>query len=77
LEESRDQIENFVDGIISRKQPVDDLHSAVRSDLICHLSDICIREGRPISWDPVKETIVNDVAAAKRMHRTMREPWTL
>jgi len=77
LEVSMDQIQNFVDCVISRKQPVDDLHSAVRSDIICHLSEICIREGRPLTWDPVKETIVNDPAAAKRMHRPMRKPWTL
>ena len=72
-----DQVQNFVDCVISRKQPVDNLHSAVRSDIICHLSEICIREGRPITWDPKKETIVDDPEAAKRMHRPMRAPWTL
>ena len=77
LEESVDQIQNFVDCVISRKQPIDNLHSAVRSDIISHLSDICIREGRPINWDPEKELIVNDPQAAKRTHRPMREPWTL
>jgi hypothetical protein len=56
---------------------VDDLHSAVRSDIISHLSDICIREGCTITWDPEKEMIVNDPQAAKRMHRPMREPWSL
>ncbi len=77
LQVSQDQIQNFVDCVISRKQPVDNLHSAVRSDIICHLSDICIREGRPISWDAEKETIINDPEAAKRIHRPMRKPWIL
>jgi hypothetical protein len=77
LEESVDQIQNFVDCVISRKRPIDHLHSAVRSDIISHLSDICIREGRTITWDPEEETIVNDPQAAKRMHRPMRKPWTL
>ena len=77
LEVSEDQIQNFIDCVISRKQPVDNLYSAVRSDIICHLSDISAREGRPITWDPEKETIVNDPQAAKRMHRPLREPWTL
>jgi len=77
LDVSTDQIQNFVDCVISRKQPVDNLHSAVRSDIICHLSDICIREGRPITWDPEKETIVDDPEAAKRMRRPMRKPWEL
>ena len=69
---SKDQIQNFVDCVISREQPVDDLHSAVRSDIACHLTDICIREGRPITWDPTKETIVGDDLAAKRMQRPAR-----
>jgi hypothetical protein len=74
---SRDQIGNFVDCVLSREQPVDHLHSAIRSDVICHLSDICIREGKSIAWDPVKETIVGNPEAAKRLQRPMRAPWTV
>ena len=77
LVESKDQSRNFIDSVICRKQPVGNLHSAVRSDIICHLSDICIREGRPIIWDTKKETIIGDYKAARRMHRPMRAPWTL
>ncbi len=75
LKVSTNQIQNFVDCVISREQPVDYLHSASRSDIICHLSDICIREGHPITWDNKTETIVGDAQAAKRMHRDMRAPW--
>ena len=77
LEVSKNQRNNFIDSVLSRKQPVDDLHSAVRSDIICHLSDICIREGRPIKWDTEAEKIVGDYEAAQRMRIPMREPWTL
>lgn len=77
LKVSTNQLENFVDCVISREEPVDNLHSAVRSDIICHLSDICIREGRPIKWSNEKETIVDDLEAAKRMHVPLREPYTL
>ena len=75
LDVSRDQIQNFVDCILSRKTPVDDLHSAVRSDVATHLSEISIRTGRKITWDPKKETIVGDDEAAKRMVRPVRD-WT-
>jgi len=68
---------NFVDSVLKRKQPISDLESAVRSDIICHLSDISIRTGRTINWDPEKESIVGDADAAKLMSRSMREPWTL
>ncbi len=74
---SRSHTRNFIDSCLSRTQPVSNLHSAVSSDMICHLCDISIRTGRKITWDPVRETIVGDPEAAKRMHRAMRGPWTL
>ena len=74
---SRDQIQNFVDCCISRKTPVDDLHSAVRSDIICHLTDIACRLKKPITWDLQKETIFDNPEAVKMMSRDLRKPWTL
>jgi len=74
---SQDQIQNFVDCCISSETPVDDLHSAVRSDIICHLTDIACRTKRPITWDNRKETIVGDDEAIKMMSRDLRKPWTL
>lgn len=77
LKVSHDQIHNFVDCVLSREQPVDDLHSAVRSDILCHLVDISVRTGRKIEWNNSRETIVGDARAAKMMHRDMRKPWTV
>jgi len=74
---SRDQIQNFVDSVISRETPVDDLHSAVRSDIICHLTDIACRQKKPITWDLKKETIVDNKEAVAMMSRDLRKPWTL
>ncbi len=74
---SRDQIQNFVDCVLSREQPVDNLHSAVRSDILCHLIDISARTGKKIEWDNRKETIIGNAEAAKMMRREMRKPWTL
>ncbi|MBI5395951.1 MAG: Gfo/Idh/MocA family oxidoreductase [Verrucomicrobia bacterium] len=68
---------SWIDCVRSRKDPVGNIESAVRSDLISHLSDICVRVGRPIRWDPVKETIVGDEAARRRMSRAAREPWAV
>ncbi len=77
LKISADQIRNFVDCILSREEPVDNLHSAVRSDVATHLAEISIRTKRSITWDPQKETIVGDDEAVKLMRREMRSPWTL
>ena len=74
---SEDMIQNFVDCVITREKPVDNLHSAIKSDIICHLSDICIRIGQPIIWDSEKETIADNPEAVKRISRPMRKPWKL
>lgn len=74
---SRDQIRNFIDSVLSREQPVDNLHSAVRSDILCHLIDISVRTGKKLEWDNRRETIVGNPAAVKMMRRDMRQPWTL
>ncbi|MCY2991965.1 MAG: Gfo/Idh/MocA family oxidoreductase [Planctomycetota bacterium] len=68
---------NFLNGVLTRKTPASDIDSAVQSDFISHLGDICIRTGRKLKWDPVQETIVGDEAAARLLRRPMREPWTL
>jgi predicted dehydrogenase len=75
LLESHSHQLSWVDCVKSRKDPVSNIESAVRSDLVSHLSEICVRVGRPIRWDPVKETIVGDEDARKRMSRPVRAPW--
>ena len=68
---------NFVDAIRERTQPIATLHSAIRSDIICHMGDLCVRTAKTLGWD-AKEEIVTGCDDAKRMmHRSMRNPWTL
>jgi hypothetical protein len=56
----------------TRRDPVSNIESAVQSDFMSHLGDIAIRLGRPVRWDPVKETIVGDEAATRMMTRAGR-----
>jgi hypothetical protein len=77
LLQDRHHHRNFLDCVLSRRTPASDVDSAVQSDFISHLGDIAIRTGRKICWDPLKETIVGDDAAARMMWRPMREPWVL
>jgi glucose-fructose oxidoreductase len=74
---STDHGQNFINAVKSRKPAISNLPDAVRSDLISHLSDIAIRTGRKISWDPTHETIVGDPSAAKMLNRTLRPPWKI
>jgi hypothetical protein len=68
---------NFVECVATRKTPVSHIDSAVQSDFISQLSDIAIRTGRTIRWDPRTETILDDAVASRMQSRAMREPWTL
>ena len=77
LPESRSHQLSWIDSIKKRQDPVGNIESAVRSDLVSHLCEIAIRTGRSIRWDPTAETIVGDEEARKRMSRPMRHPWTL
>jgi len=68
---------NFLNACLTRTTPAADIDSAVQSDFISHLGDICIRSGRKIHWDPKAETVVGDAEAARRLTRAMRSPWHL
>jgi hypothetical protein len=54
---------------------VDDIESAFRSDMISQLAEIAIRTGRPVRWDPKKETIVGNDEGKKMIRKYMRAPW--
>jgi glucose-fructose oxidoreductase len=77
LHASRDQKQDFLDSIRRRTPTVNPVESAVRSDAISHLSDIAIRLGRKIRWDPAEEQIIGDEVASRMLSRAMRSPWAL
>jgi len=77
LIESPRQDQNFVDSVKSRQPAVSPVDHAVRSDIISHMSDIAVRTGRKITWDPGKNEIVDDAEATRMLSRPMRAPWTL
>lgn len=74
---SSSQGRNFVESIRSRRPTINPLESAIRSDTISHLSNIAVRLGRAIDWDPAAERIVGDPEAEKMLDRPMRAPWKL
>lgn len=66
-----------VDCVESWEQPVDNLPSAARSDILSHLIDMSARTGRKLAWDPLNETITGEPQAEAMMHREMRQPSAL
>lgn len=75
LPESRGHDRNFLDAVRSRGATLNPIESAIRSDTISHLSDITVRTGRAVTWDPKAERIVGDEEANARLTRPMRAPY--
>jgi predicted dehydrogenase len=64
---------NFIEGMKSRKQPISDVWSHNRMLEICHLSNIAMRLGRELKWDPVKREIIGDTQANGFLTRENRK----
>jgi len=64
---------NFIEGMKSRKQPISDVWSHNRMLEICHLSNIAMRLGRELKWDPVKREISGDAQANSFLAREYRK----
>jgi predicted dehydrogenase len=74
---SNNHQQNFLDAVRTRTEPVAPIDVAVRSDALCQLSDIAIRLGRKLKWDPDKEEFPGDAEANRMLQRPMRQPWRL
>lgn len=78
LTKSTDHVGNFLDCIRSRAETVCHIDEAVRSDSLCHITEIAIRLNRKVIWDPRQERFLGDEEANLRLRaRKMRPPWHL
>ena len=64
---------NFIEGMKARKQPISDVWSHNRMLEICHLSNIAMRLGREIKWDPLKREVIGDAQANAFLARENRK----
>ena len=65
----------FPEAVKTRQESGGHVEAAHRAVTIAHLSNIAIRVGRKIKYDPVKEEIIGDEAANRLAYQPMREPW--
>ncbi len=70
-------VANFFACVKSRQEPVAPVRIGHRSATACHLTNISIRLGRALTWDPEKEQIVGDDEANGYLAREQREPYTI
>ena len=78
LPASRDHTRNFVDAVKQGTRAICDIETAVRSDALCQLALIAVKQGRRLAWDPKAERFENDDAANAMLRpRPFRADWSL
>ena len=76
---SRNHMENFIDGVRTRKRPICDVAVGYHSAVVCHIGAISLRMGKPLRWDPEAERFhgPDSDQANAMLAREMRSPWKL
>jgi predicted dehydrogenase len=77
LWQARWHMQNWLDCIRSREQPVADVEIGHRSITVCHLANIARAVGRPLKWDPAHERFENDEEANTYLNRPRRAGFEL
>jgi hypothetical protein len=67
--------QDWIRAIRTGSPVVDGIETAMRSDMVSQLSELAIRTGQPVRWDPRNETIEANEAARIMARRPMRSPW--
>lgn len=68
---------SFAEAVKRRRPAGGNAEAAHRTATIMHLSNIAIRLGRKIRFDPAKEVVIGDEEANRLVNQPMRAPWHL
>ena len=76
---SAGHMQNFIDCVRSRQNPIAPVEAGASTAILCCLSNIAHELRRPVKWDPVTQSLVNDKEAeAHRLYYyKYRHPYTL
>ncbi len=75
LYKSTDHHGNWLESIVSRKQPISPVEIGHRSCSTCLLHHIAMKLKRKIYWDPMNERFINDDEANALLNRPHRFPY--
>ncbi len=68
---------DFFECVKTREEPVSPVRLQHRTVTTCHLTNISLRLGRPIRWDPQTEQILGDEEANGWQKRQQRKPYVI
>ncbi len=74
---SNNHMGNFFACVKSRKEPVSPVRIQHRTITACHLTNISLRLGRKLNWDPVAQRMVGDDEADGWQKREQRAPYVI
>ena len=75
LYKSDEQHGNWLECIISGKQPISPVEIGHRACTVCLVSHIAMKLPRQLEWNPEQERFVNDAEANALLSRTQRAPY--
>jgi hypothetical protein len=74
---ARPHIQNWLDCVKTRKDPIAPVEAGHRTATICHLAGIARELKRKLKWDPAKEEFVGDAEANALRDRPRRKGFEL
>ncbi|GAA4457901.1 Gfo/Idh/MocA family oxidoreductase [Nibrella saemangeumensis] len=74
---SKEHHGNWLESVISRKEPIAPAEVGHRSCSACLLHHAAMKLNRKLHWDPKKEVFKNDPEANKLLTRTQRAPYAI
>lgn len=77
LYESNDHYADWLNACKNGTLPICHAEVGHRSNSVCALANIAYATGRPLNWDPVKETFIKDKKANKLLLPGYRNGWKL
>jgi len=73
----RSHMNNFFRCMAEGEQPISDVDTVGVATMCCHLSNIAIRLGRPLEWDPKAEEFIGDDEANGMLAREQRKGYEI
>jgi predicted dehydrogenase len=72
---SENHYKDFLDAMRNRTKPVCDVEIGHRTASVCNIGNIAYQLGRPLQWNPKKESFKNDKEANALLGRDMNDTW--